>query len=105
MAAGQGRDPLAALEGVQGHGMGGGTLSVFACRPDLQRVELTGLLRLIRSNPFADMGLGNLADPNAMTGMMNTPQFQQQMASMLQNPEVLDQVRAGFRACDASPVV
>lgn len=39
------------------------------------------------------MGLGNLADPNAMTGMMQTPQFQQQMASMLQNPEVLDQVR------------
>jgi hypothetical protein len=28
MAAGQGRDPLAALEGVQGHGMGGGTLCV-----------------------------------------------------------------------------
>lgn len=40
------------------------------------------------------MGLGNLADPNAMTGMMNSPGFQQQMASMLQNPEVLDQIIA-----------
>jgi hypothetical protein len=48
------------------------------------------------------MGLGNLADPNAMTGMMNTPQFQQQMASMLQNPEVLDQVRRQL-ALDARP--
>ncbi len=36
-------NPLAALEGVQGHGMGGG---VF--------------------NPFAGMGAGNLNDPNAV---------------------------------------
>ena len=37
-------NPLAALEGVQGHGMGGG---VF--------------------NPFATMGAGNLNDPNAVS--------------------------------------
>ncbi len=37
-------NPLAALEGVQGHGFGGG---VF--------------------NPFAGMGAGNLNDPNAVS--------------------------------------
>jgi hypothetical protein len=37
-------NPLAQLEGIQGHGLGGG---VF--------------------NPFADMGAGNLNDPNAVS--------------------------------------
>ncbi|KAL7412995.1 hypothetical protein BDY24DRAFT_390296 [Mrakia frigida] len=69
MAAGQGTGMMAALEGVQGHGMGGGTM-----------------------NPFGDMG--NLNDPNAMANMMNSPAFLDQMATMLQNPEVVDQIIA-----------
>jgi len=44
-------------------------------------------------NPFADMGL-NPNDPNMMQTMMNSPQFLQQMSSVMSNPAVLDQIIA-----------
>ncbi|KAF9053941.1 hypothetical protein BDZ89DRAFT_1098362 [Hymenopellis radicata] len=44
-------------------------------------------------NPFADMGL-NQNDPNMLQTMMNSPAFLQQMAGMMSNPQVLDQVIA-----------
>ncbi|KAI5998291.1 hypothetical protein EDD15DRAFT_314999 [Pisolithus albus] len=44
-------------------------------------------------NPFADMGL-NPNDPNMMQSMMNSPEFLQQMSSVMSNPAVLDQVIA-----------
>ncbi|WWC85287.1 uncharacterized protein L201_000149 [Kwoniella dendrophila CBS 6074] len=46
-------------------------------------------------NPFAGQpGLNNMFDPNAMTGMMNNPDFLQSMADMMARPEVLDQIIA-----------
>ncbi|KAI5991726.1 hypothetical protein F5J12DRAFT_922715 [Pisolithus orientalis] len=44
-------------------------------------------------NPFADMGL-NPNDPNMMQSMMGSPEFLQQMSSVMSNPAVLDQVIA-----------
>jgi len=44
-------------------------------------------------NPFAELGV-NPNDPNMIQTMMNSPQFMQQMSSLLSNPEVLDQVIA-----------
>ncbi|KIJ98052.1 hypothetical protein K443DRAFT_9422 [Laccaria amethystina LaAM-08-1] len=44
-------------------------------------------------NPFSDMGL-NPNDPNMVQAMMNSPEFFQQMAAMLQNPAIVDQVIA-----------
>lgn len=44
-------------------------------------------------NPFGDLGL-NPNDPNMMQGMLNSPQFLQQMSSMLSNPGVMDQIIA-----------
>ncbi|EIW87458.1 hypothetical protein CONPUDRAFT_116729 [Coniophora puteana RWD-64-598 SS2] len=44
-------------------------------------------------NPFAEMGL-NPNDPNMMQTMMNSPQFLQQMSSVMSNPAVLDQIIA-----------
>ncbi|KAI0275459.1 hypothetical protein BC834DRAFT_50961 [Gloeopeniophorella convolvens] len=44
-------------------------------------------------NPFADMGL-NPNDPNMLQTMMNSPEFLQQMSSVMSNPAVLDQVIA-----------
>ncbi|KIL71150.1 hypothetical protein M378DRAFT_65395 [Amanita muscaria Koide BX008] len=44
-------------------------------------------------NPFSDMGL-NPNDPNMMQTMMNSPQFMQQITSLLANPEILDQLIA-----------
>ncbi|KAJ7066914.1 hypothetical protein C8F01DRAFT_1119518 [Mycena amicta] len=44
-------------------------------------------------NPFADMGL-NANDPNMMQGMMNNPQFLQQMSTMMSNPQIMDQILA-----------
>jgi ubiquilin len=44
-------------------------------------------------NPFGEMGL-NPNDPNMMQSMMNSPQFLQQMSSMLSNPAVLDSIIA-----------
>ncbi|KII93000.1 hypothetical protein PLICRDRAFT_170800 [Plicaturopsis crispa FD-325 SS-3] len=44
-------------------------------------------------NPFADMGL-NQNDPNMLQTMMSSPQFLQQMSSVMSNPAVLDQVIA-----------
>ncbi|KAK0210981.1 hypothetical protein DFS33DRAFT_343063 [Desarmillaria ectypa] len=44
-------------------------------------------------NPFADMGL-NQNDPNMLQTMMNSPEFLQQMAGMMANPAVLDQIIA-----------
>ncbi|KAH9912135.1 uncharacterized protein BXZ73DRAFT_107579 [Epithele typhae] len=44
-------------------------------------------------NPFADMGL-NPNDPNMMQTMLNSPQFLQQMSSVMSNPAVLDQIIA-----------
>lgn len=44
-------------------------------------------------NPFGDMGL-NPNDPNMMQTIMNSPEFLQQMSTMLQNPAIVDQVIA-----------
>lgn len=44
-------------------------------------------------NPFADMGL-NPNDPNMLQGMMNNPQFLQQMSTMMSNPAIMDQIIA-----------
>ncbi|KAF9073315.1 hypothetical protein BDP27DRAFT_1391088 [Rhodocollybia butyracea] len=44
-------------------------------------------------NPFADMGL-NPNDPNMLQTMMNSPQFLQQMSSMMSNPAIMDQIIA-----------
>jgi ubiquilin len=44
-------------------------------------------------NPFAEMGL-NPNDPNMMQSMMQSPQFLQQMSSVMSNPAVLDQIIA-----------
>ncbi|ORX39716.1 hypothetical protein BD324DRAFT_614704 [Kockovaella imperatae] len=44
-------------------------------------------------NPFANMaGLNNLNDPNAMTSMMQNPDFLREMSNMMSRPEVLDQM-------------
>ncbi|BEJ12891.1 hypothetical protein CspHIS471_0300650 [Cutaneotrichosporon sp. HIS471] len=45
-------------------------------------------------NPFQGMGLGNLNDPNAMTGLMDNPDFLRQMSDLLSRPEVVDQMIA-----------
>ncbi|KAJ7227144.1 ubiquitin family-domain-containing protein [Mycena pura] len=44
-------------------------------------------------NPFADMGL-NPNDPNMLQGMMNSPQFLQQMSTMMSNPAIMEQLMA-----------
>jgi len=44
-------------------------------------------------NPFADMGL-NPNDPNMLQTMMNSPQFLEQMSSMMSNPAIMDQIIA-----------
>lgn len=44
-------------------------------------------------NPFSDMGV-NHNDPNMLQTMMNSPQFMQQMTSLMSNPAVLDQIIA-----------
>lgn len=44
-------------------------------------------------NPFQEFGL-NTNDPNMFQSMMNTPQFYQQMSSLLADPAILDQVIA-----------
>jgi ubiquilin len=44
-------------------------------------------------NPFAEMGL-NPNDPNMMQSMMQSPQFLQQMSSVMSNPAILDQIIA-----------
>jgi len=44
-------------------------------------------------NPFADMGV-NPNDPNMLQTMMNSPEFLQQMSSLMSNPAVLDQALA-----------
>ncbi|KAJ8082806.1 hypothetical protein PM082_008662 [Marasmius tenuissimus] len=44
-------------------------------------------------NPFADMGL-NPNDPNMMQSMMNSPEVLQQMAGMMSNPAIVDQIIA-----------
>ena len=44
-------------------------------------------------NPFAELGL-NPNDPNMMQTMMQSPQFLQQMSSVMSNPAVLDQIIA-----------
>ncbi|KAG1783450.1 hypothetical protein EV702DRAFT_1062540 [Suillus placidus] len=44
-------------------------------------------------NTFAEMGL-NPNDPNMMQSMMQSPQFLQQMGSVISNPAVLDQIIA-----------
>ncbi|KAI0043800.1 hypothetical protein FA95DRAFT_1562944 [Auriscalpium vulgare] len=45
-------------------------------------------------NPFADMPGVNPNDPNMMQTMMNSPEFLQQMSSVMSNPQVLDQILA-----------
>ncbi|PIL31037.1 hypothetical protein GSI_05732 [Ganoderma sinense ZZ0214-1] len=70
MQAGQNpHDPLTQLNGPMGFGLMAGF------------------------NPFADMGL-NTNDPNMMQSMLNSPEFLQQMSSMMSNPAVLDQIIA-----------
>ncbi|KAF9476191.1 hypothetical protein BDN70DRAFT_882730 [Pholiota conissans] len=44
-------------------------------------------------NPFGEMGL-NQNDPNMMQSMMNSPQFLQQMSTMMSNPAIMDQIIA-----------
>ncbi|EIM83168.1 uncharacterized protein STEHIDRAFT_101265 [Stereum hirsutum FP-91666 SS1] len=44
-------------------------------------------------NPFADMGV-NPNDPNMLQGMMNSPEFLQQMSAVMSNPAILDQIIA-----------
>jgi len=44
-------------------------------------------------NPFQEFGL-NTNDPNMFQSMMNTPQFYQQMSSLLADPAILDQIIA-----------
>jgi len=44
-------------------------------------------------NPFADMGV-NPNDPNMLQSMMNSPEFLQQMSSLMSNPAILDQALA-----------
>jgi len=44
-------------------------------------------------NPFSEMGL-NPNDPNMLQTMMNSPQFLQQMSSLMSNPAILDQIIA-----------
>ncbi|KAM5538368.1 hypothetical protein V8D89_007970 [Ganoderma adspersum] len=70
MQAGQNpHDPLTQLNGPMGFGLMAGF------------------------NPFADMGL-NTNDPNMMQSMLNSPEFLQQMSSVMSNPAVLDQIIA-----------
>ncbi|KAI0801499.1 hypothetical protein C8Q74DRAFT_1192221 [Fomes fomentarius] len=70
MQAGQNpHDPLTQLNGPMGFGL------------------MAGL------NPFAELGL-NPNDPNMMQSMLNSPQFLQQMSSVMSNPAVLDQIIA-----------
>lgn len=45
-------------------------------------------------NPFQGMGMNNLNDPNAMTGMMDNPEFLRSMSDMMSRPEVIDQILA-----------
>ncbi|EIN03536.1 hypothetical protein PUNSTDRAFT_109298 [Punctularia strigosozonata HHB-11173 SS5] len=72
MQAGQNvHDPLTQLNGHLGFG----------------NMAVAGL------NPFADMGL-NPNDPNMIQTMMNSPQFLQQMSSVMSNPQVIDQIIA-----------
>jgi len=44
-------------------------------------------------NPFGEMGV-NPNDPNMMQSMLNSPQFMQQMSSLMNNPAIVDQVIA-----------
>ncbi|KAL4070275.1 hypothetical protein J3A83DRAFT_4094779 [Scleroderma citrinum] len=44
-------------------------------------------------NPFSEMGL-NPNDPNMMQNMMRSPQFLQQMSSVMSNPAILEQLLA-----------
>ncbi|KAI8980627.1 hypothetical protein BD414DRAFT_492803 [Trametes punicea] len=70
MQAGQNpHDPLTQLNGPMGFGLMAGF------------------------NPFAEMGL-NPNDPNMLQSMLNSPQFLQQMSSVMSNPAVLDQIIA-----------
>jgi len=70
MQAGQNpSDPLTQLDGPAGHGL------------------LAGF------NPFAGTGV-NTNDPNMMQGLLDSPQFLQQMSSIMSNPQVVEQVLA-----------
>jgi len=70
MQAGQNpADPLTQLNGPAGHGL------------------LAGF------NPFAGTGV-NTNDPNMIQGLLDSPQFFQQMSSVMSNPQVLEQVLA-----------
>ncbi|KAF8330824.1 uncharacterized protein EI90DRAFT_3016653 [Cantharellus anzutake] len=70
MQAGQNpADPLTQLNGPAGHGL------------------LAGF------NPFAGTGV-NTNDPNMMQGLLDSPQFMQQMSSIMSNPQVVEQVLA-----------
>ncbi|KAI9510802.1 hypothetical protein F5148DRAFT_1176631 [Russula earlei] len=44
-------------------------------------------------NPFADMGI-NPNDPNMLQSLMNSPEFLQQMSSLMSNPAILEQALA-----------
>jgi len=62
-------DPLTLLNGPMGHGLMAGF------------------------NPFAGAGV-NTNDPNMMQSLMESPQFLQQMASMMSNPALVEQLIA-----------
>ncbi|KAG6380565.1 hypothetical protein JVT61DRAFT_4928 [Boletus reticuloceps] len=70
MQAGQNpTDPLTLLNSYMGHGLMAGF------------------------NPFAEMGV-NQNDPNMFQNMMQSPEFLQQMSSLMSNPAILDQIIA-----------
>ncbi|KZS93488.1 hypothetical protein SISNIDRAFT_485732 [Sistotremastrum niveocremeum HHB9708] len=70
MQAGQNpADPLTQLNGPMAHGLMAGF------------------------NPFADLGV-NTGDPNMFTGLMDSPQFVEQMSRMMSDPAMLDQMIA-----------
>ncbi|KAI9566340.1 ubiquitin-domain-containing protein [Boletus coccyginus] len=70
MQAGQNpADPLTLLNGYMGHGLMAGF------------------------NPFTELGI-NQHDPNMLQTMMQSPEFLQQMSSLMSNPAILDQIIA-----------
>ncbi|KAH0825943.1 ubiquitin family-domain-containing protein [Lanmaoa asiatica] len=70
MQAGQNpSDPLTLLNGYMGHGLMAGF------------------------NPFAEMGV-NQNDPNVFQNMTQSPEFLQQMSSLMSNPAILEQIIA-----------
>lgn len=89
-------NPLAPLMNAQYAGALGGYVTWFLSSPQ-QGSRPVLIARLVcrrhcySFNPFADMGV-NTNDPNFLQSMMNSPEVQQQMNQMLQDPAVIDQM-------------